>query len=117
MIRKDGVFTIYIIKHLYEKQEKEWSGSGDCGQWLGHKMKDYPTIDSYKEFRNKYKDLFNHLNAIGDCWQETGVNGTYNREVAIEICNLISSWFPQHSFKVCKVEIKQKTTDVAVFNV
>jgi len=68
------------------------------------------------EFYNKHKPLFNHLNAIGDCWQETGISGTYDRDIAIEICSLISSWFPQHSFKVCKVEIKQKTTDIAVFN-
>lgn len=116
MIRTDGTFKIYIIKHLYKKEGNDWAGSGDCGQWLGNMSVKFPDRESYRKFRKENEKLFNNLNAIGDCWQKTGVSGTYDREVAVKVCSIISTWFPEHGFKVCKVEIRQVTHDIVIFN-
>jgi len=116
MIRTDGTFSIYIIKHLYmSKKSNGWSCSGDCGQWLGHMMKKQPTLDERHKLHDSYRPLFNKFNACGDCWQETGISGTYSRSDAIDMCDLISLWFPEHKFKVCRVDITQKTIDVVEF--
>ena len=114
MLRNDGNYFIYIIKHLYKRKIRgRWANSGDCAQWLAGKAMSIPFL-KYNEFYKSYKHTFNPLTASGECWQETGVHGTYIRKEAIDVFSLVSEWFPEHKFKICSVLIKQKTKNIMI---
>ena len=106
MLRTDGKYNIYIIKHLYKDDPKNgWSYSGDCYQWTPKKI----TFSvKYAEFQ----DMFRPFSASGKCWQKTGIHGSYNKKDAIKILNVITKWQPNHRFKVCRLVIEQFTEDV-----
>jgi len=114
MLRRDGNYRIYIIKHLWKDNPKnEWSNSGDCGQWFA---KAFPAnMDKRDKFYKKYKDIFNPFQASGECWQMTGVHGSFVKADALIIIDKISEWNPVHRFRVCAVDIKQKTEHIMEF--
>jgi len=105
MLRTDGKYKIYIIKHRYN-DSGEWARSGDCTQWIPRK------VVNGKNFK-KVQQIFNPFKAGGECWQQTGVHGSYKKRDAVKIMDLISEWKPGHRFRVCEVEIDQKTTTIA----
>ena len=105
MLRTDGKYKIYIIMHKY-KDEGEWSRSGECTQWIPKKVVRGKNYD-------KVKEVFAPFSASGECWQWTGVHGSYKKRDAVKIMDLISEWTPGHRFRVCEVTIDQKTTTIA----
>ncbi len=107
MIRNDGKYKIYIIKHLYKDKPGEWGGSGDCQQFIPKE------IGTVKWDKLTYNDgIFSPFTASGKCWQQTGTHGSFVKRDAIKILDKISEWKPEHRFKVCRVSINQVTEDV-----
>ena len=100
MIRVDGKFIIYIIKYSWQRQD-EWIYVGDCGQW-------YRTKDS-KIQRTMFKKRQEPFMASGDCWQETGIHGTYDKLEAFDFKSLIEMSWPEHEFDVFELNIEQET--------
>jgi hypothetical protein len=96
MLRNDGEYTIYILQHFWD----EWCNSGDGEQWC----------NKNGDFR---KDPRRAFNANGPCWQKTGIHGCFDFDVAQHMLNLVASSTPGRKFRICKLEIKQQTTEVA----
>jgi len=107
-LRRDGKYEIYIIKHLWKDDPtKDWGNSGDCCQWIPKEiMRKHGNDLVYGE------GIFVPFGANGECWQRTGINGSYIKEDAIKILDRIAEWNPDHRFKVCKLVIDQVTKDV-----
>lgn len=101
----DGKYKIYIIKHLYQ-DKGEWAGSGECSQFIP-KIKGNPILDRFA-----FNKLFGPFTASGDCWQKTGIHGSFVKRDAIKIMENIAEWRPEHRFKVCRLLINQVTEDV-----
>ena len=106
--RNDGNYKIYIIKHLWkDKPENSWADSGECCQWIP------------KEIARRFHDdlvfgkgVFVPFTANGQCWQRTGIHGSFVKEDAIKILKRIANWNPDHRFKVCKLLLNQVTEDI-----
>lgn len=109
MLRNDGEYKFYIIKHKYKKKG-EWAGSGDCRQWLSRKD---ITYDEQIKIFEKHDKTLTPFTACGDCWQQTGVSGSYDKKDALKILTIISDLNPEHTFGVFSVTVKQKTSMVA----
>jgi hypothetical protein len=102
MIRSDGEYTIYILQHKYVKPEDgtEWWNSGDGEQFCGGN-------GDYRAYPRRA------FNANGMCWQETGIHGCFDFEMAQRMLTLVATSTPGRKFRICKVEISQKTTELA----
>ena len=82
MIRTDGTFTIYRLQH-------NWQGKGI---WT---------------YSIENDELFN---ASSDCWQITGVSGTFDLEHAKKaLGEVVSRLDKNRVFRLVKVTIKQET--------
>lgn len=89
MIRVDGNFTIYKIQH--------WS----AGKWVSSSLDHFGTphiLCASKGF-----------SACGDCWQQTGVHGTFDLHAASEGLAWMTQEWPDHWFRIAKVTISQLT--------
>ena len=106
MLRNDGKYKFYIIKHKYNK-EGEWKHSGECRQWLDRLGKD----DFHTRIKNieTYDKVFDPFTACGDCWQQTGCHGSYNKMDAIKILDVVTQLNPEHDFAVFVVNVEQST--------
>lgn len=91
MLRNDGKYEIFII---------EFKGSDDSWRQLNFDARWFPD-----EIYESKGDLLNDFKASGKCWQETGVNGTYDLENAIKLYCLLR----QHSTKKYSYRVNKKT--------
>ncbi len=105
MLRNDGEYRFYIIKHKYKKKG-EWADSGECRQWLFRKKMN---INERRDLVKKHDKNFIPFSASGRCWQETGVHGAYHKMDALKILNIITDLNPEHTFAIFVVNIKQTT--------
>ena len=81
-------------------KKKEWSGSGDCGQWMPQlKRCDYDEL----------RKLMKSLTANGRCWQRLGVHGTYNKRSAKRLVKFLNDHIKEHNFAVFMVRTVQMT--------
>jgi hypothetical protein len=96
MIRTDGTYKIFIIEFLQES-DKTWHYAGDGDHWLTG------TLPFDKEPRKSF-------NACGNCWQQTGVFGTFDKKTAFDLLYIISENNKTRSFRVCELYISQKIT-------
>ena len=84
-LRRDGDYRIYLLEHWSEENQR-WSTGGPYGHPPG-------------------------FTASGQCWQETGVHGTYDLEQALDgAASLQKEWgIP---FRVVALEISQRRVPV-----
>lgn len=106
MLRNDGKYNIFILQ-FKDREDKEWCYSGDCDQWLPKKL----TREQWEG--HVFKGAFRCLGANGDCWQRTGIQGTFVRDEAIRVMHKIAEWNPNRSFRVCELIITQETIPLA----
>jgi len=105
MVRNDGKYIIFILQFI-DRQDKEWCYSGDCDQWL-------PKNLSREEWEGYvFTGIFRPLGANGDCWQKTGIQGTFSRNEAIQVMHKLAEWHPNRAFRVCELRIEQKTIPI-----
>lgn len=107
MVRKDGTYHIFILQ-FRDTPDKEWCNSGDCDQWIPENLtrKQWEAIVFNK-------GPLRPLGANGDCWQITGIQGTFVRKEAIRALHKIAEWNPTRRFRVCELLIIQQTTQIA----
>ena len=110
MLFTDGTYEIYRIQHRYKKKG-EWAFSGLDGDFAAN-------IPVKKRFTNvrdyKMTPAFYAFSACGEVWQTTGIHGTYDREHAIKVLKLMAEHNPEHSFRVVKLTLSQKTEEAAI---
>ena len=82
MIRNDGKYEIYKLQHLWEGRT-EWVGS----------------IENEEFFTTS-----------GDCWQKTGIHGTFDFDKARKVFgDVVSRLDKKREFRLVKVTISQST--------
>lgn len=86
MLCNDGKYEIYIIEFRVKKPDS------DSNSW--HEINFDSTWVSQELYAAK-KEVWHEFSASGKCWQETGVHGTYDVEVAIKLHALLK----QHSIQ------------------
>ena len=89
MLNKDGNYQIYTIQHL-PKLEKETEEN-----WV------FSNFDSFG-----FPDGFD---ACGECWQKTGIYGTFEIFTAKKGFDWIMKRNPDTKFRVVKIFIQQMT--------
>lgn len=105
MVRNDGDFVIYVIKH--RKNNDEWTlSSMDSfdfagAVWQNHGGWNYPR----REF-----------SASGDCWQQTGITGTFKRDAALAALSAVSEANPDYEFGIFEVKISQHSRPIATMS-
>ena len=100
IVRKDGKFTFYKIQ-----------ACGENGRW--YYVRFYPFLKTAsKQTRAKFEKLEDKYNACGDCWQETGNDGTYDFQTACDMVMILCKENKGVSFRVVKITIEQETTQV-----
>jgi len=82
MLRKDGKFEIYIIE-FRNRNSSDWHTLSFDAAWVSAEL-----------YKSK-EAIWHEFSASGQCWQETGVHGTYDVEMAIKLYVLLK----QHSTK------------------
>jgi hypothetical protein len=91
MIRQNGEYVIYIIKHSRKKSDgDDWDISN-----LDHFFVD---TDEYSEFT-----------ASGNCWQITSVHGTFDPVTALTLRQQFADKYFDYNFIVVKVTISQRS--------
>lgn len=70
MLRNDGAYTIYYIEGLWHSKNKEKITAG----WI--------RVDFGWDLDPPHKHC---LSANGDCWQKTGVDGTFDEKHALKL--------------------------------
>lgn len=95
MLRHDGDFVIYILQHQFRKTG-EWANSGDGEQFCKNK----------KPFTEEPRRSFN---ACGSCWQQTGVQGSFDKKIAFKMMILCACETPKHNYRIKQVTISQSS--------
>ena len=103
MVRNDGDYTIFILQFWADMHGRgaDWHYTGDGGHYL-------PSID----YRNKTPEPRISFTACGDCWQQTGIHGTYDYDIAHDFLKLVAKTAPDRKFRIARLEIFQRTTGV-----
>lgn len=96
MLRTDGKFEIYVLEFRSKKEREVWHSISFDVAWVPSEF--------YK------KEVWDEFSASGKCWQETGVHGTYDVEVAIKLyVTLIQHSIKDYIFRVVKKTIRQES--------
>lgn len=87
--------------------KSEWADSGECTQWIPREVirKNHDQLI--------YRGIFRPFTANGECWQITGIYGSFNKKDAIKILDRIAEWNPEHRYRVCELNLKQETKTIA----
>lgn len=97
MLRNDGKYTIYTIQH--QDKKGEWHSSNidsfepKEGRWSSDGSKELPP--------------WRHFGANGECWQQTGVHGTFEVDDARQLLCLLRKHNKNQQFRVVAVDIWQ----------
>lgn len=119
MLTNDGTYVIY---RLQAQQDGDWywpnydhfgtpKVTGPKKLWTYNRRRllggtftlSKPTIGT---------DTANGFGASGDCWQKTGVHGTFDQDAAFEAQRFMEDKFPLISWRVVQVNIMQMTTAI-----
>ena len=108
--RKSGSYTFYRI---------EMEGENDYG-WFdvsnsGAIISKVPVEERFFEpaCSGKHREPFYSFSACGECWQQTGIFGTFDAEIAHSMIFLLSRYNPGRFFRVVKHTIVDERTVVS----
>lgn len=104
MIRNDGNYKIYLIKHF----SKDYPAKGK-DTWVTSSLDHFFVRQSdingsdLKELTPENRDFL----ANGECWQKTGISGTFDRNVALRFKEQLQKKYPERQFSVFELVISQ----------
>jgi len=124
-MRTDGSWTIYRLQVLTTSKDPEWvfSCNDNVGYpWVTGTSRDHLSSDGNPN--NPKNDIrpgetcthpytTNGFSASGDCWQQTGIHGTFELQVGMEALQYMAKKFPERRWRLVKYECSRKTTPVA----
>lgn len=120
VLRTDGEWTAFLVEFFCESDQKHYDNE-DC--W--HRAGDHFQAKVPVELRRNHdghgkgpmhRQPFHDFSACGECWQETGIEGTYEESRAFDMAELLSKYNPGHKFRVVRIEVSQKRTELATFH-
>ena len=97
MIRNDGEYQIYMIKHL----------SGE--KWVTSNLDVFFVKNEDGKLTKENKEY----SASGICWQETGIHGTYDKNIALSFKDQLQEKYPDKVFGVFELNIAQSQSLVS----
>ena len=119
MLRKDGIYNIFQIEVLY-KDGKSWhDGTGMPEGSIGEKSEGAIVIKGLKHngqtggYLGTCAKEYREFTACGDCWQETGVHGTYNMNSAIHLMHAAAECNPGRTFRIISLTLTQVTNAIS----
>lgn len=90
-VRKDGEYVVYVI----QTRSANYRG----GEWYNASLDHFGTPPGFS--------------ASSECWQTTGIDGTFDRAVGLAGLSAIANKHPGVEFRLAQVNITQKTAEVA----
>lgn len=91
MLRIDGDFTIYVLGcRITDKKSNKWFS---------------PSFDSFGTPPG--------FTASDECWQKTGVHGTFNEAQAFAALQLFAKAYPEDDWRMEEVKISQHHSPIA----
>lgn len=92
MLRIDGEFTIYVLKgRATEHRSNKWFS---------------PSYDSFGTPPG--------FTASDECWQATGIHGTFDESQAFSALKLFAKAYPEQDWRMEEVKISQQHTQIAL---
>ena len=118
MLRRDGDYVIYVVQTHYtdhkpgEKPYRngEWFDIGD--NWIA-KVPAHKRFTCLNPNHGKHKEPFQTFSASGDCWQQTGIFGSFVLKQAMNLMKLMAEHVPNQEFRVAKLVITQHHEEIA----
>ena len=101
MLRTDGLYGIYMIQHF----------DRNAGKFVGSSF-DYFGDACWKTGKHVRMAQNSCMCVCGDCWQRTGVHGTFRIASARWILRWLRLKHPTHEFRIVKVTVSQKTEPI-----
>lgn len=96
MLRNDGRYVFYILE--FKTSDGVWRQLSFDASWFDLSVMRDP----------KNKAMWDDFSSSGQCWQDTGVHGTYELEFAIKLyCLLRENKQNYYTFRVNKKTIDQ----------
>lgn len=114
MIRYDGSYVIYYVEFkpkdndatIWWDSASWWdiSGSGIISKvpselrWVNPPGWDGKALDPFESFSSN-----------GDCWQQTGIHGSFDKKYAFDLKNILEQhWYDKYLFRVMQLNITQE---------
>jgi hypothetical protein len=94
MVRNDGDYVVYIIKHRCNTDHSWAKSNMDRFSFAGD-----------EEF-----------GASGACWQSTSINGTFDRAKALAALTAIAEAYPDYEFGIFEVKISQHSRPIGTMS-
>lgn len=101
MLFKDGTFKFYIIQHHQ-----------DDGKWTQSNLDHFKIGKRWNDARDKVLEPYRSFSACGECWQQTGEHGSFDKERAVQLLQNIRRHNPDHEFRIVCVAMAQMTIPV-----
>jgi hypothetical protein len=97
LLRQDGAYTLYRV-------EVQW-GDGRWGSISDNLIAKVPVELRSEDFHTKKytgRELepFQSFSASGECWQKTGIFGVFDKDKAITLRDLLTTYVPEYKFRV-----------------
>jgi hypothetical protein len=103
LLRQDGAYTLYRV-------EVQWrDGWGSISDNLIAKVpvelrsEDFHT----KNYTGRELEPFQSFSASGECWQKTGIHGTFDKDKAVKMKDLLAASIPECKFRVVQHTVIQ----------
>lgn len=111
-LHNDGDFTIYKVEVLNHYDSgpawQDWTS-----MYYGGKspVPSIPVRHANKKdrMRGHEKEPFQSYTACGDCWQQTGIHGFFDRSKAHKLVELLLKHNPEDQFRIIEQCISQHT--------
>lgn len=123
MLRTDGKYQIYLVEFLSinpcNKKQKTWHSAdyfmtSPTIPWnIRMTYADKNGIKPGYYYKSKTKEPFKTFSASGQCWQETGIFGSFSRKIAENMCDILRKYFPKKKFRVSILNISQEIRPTA----
>lgn len=103
MLPKDGSYTAYIIQHLSCPNGNPFHGV----KWVISNLETFAG-----NLRSEDKKVMAPFMSVGECYQQTGIHGTFKQNEALTAVLALAEVNPGRNFRVAQVNIEQSVTPV-----
>lgn len=105
ILRQDGSVSCFRIEYLASTDPANWQDAGNSHS-LRHKIPKSLLLTP----EGRDATPFVEFSAAGDCWQETGLHGVFDRDTAFHMLQLLSVHNPGTCFRLVRHQVEQKRT-------
>jgi hypothetical protein len=102
MLRNDGDYTIYVLKHRNDK-----------GEWVLSSLDNFGFAGAVWTDSKGWNSPRRDFSASGDCWQRTGIMGCFDRSVGLMGLSAISEDNPTYEFGLFELTVCQHSRPIA----